>query len=144
MIDGKTISLSLWDTAGQEDYDRLRPLSYAQTDIFLVCFSVVSQTSFQNIKSKWIPEIRNHCPDTLIMLVGLKSDLREDQREIQRLKERRHEFVDPQNAVNLAKEIGAINYIEVSALTQNKLKHLFDESIRAVKNNFHNFIFFSF
>src|SRR6185437_11020144 len=50
MVDGKTVSLGLWDTAGQEDYDRLRPLSYPQTDVFLVCFSIVSPTSFQNVK----------------------------------------------------------------------------------------------
>lgn len=52
MVDGKPISLGLWDTAGQEDYDRLRPLSYPQTDVFLICFSVVSPPSFDNVKAK--------------------------------------------------------------------------------------------
>ena len=52
MVDGKTISLGLWDTAGQEDYDRLRPLSYPQTDVFLICFSLVSPPSFENVKTK--------------------------------------------------------------------------------------------
>ena len=52
MIDGKTISLGLWDTAGQEDYDRLRPLSYPQTDVFLVCFSLVSPPSYENVRTK--------------------------------------------------------------------------------------------
>ena len=46
MVDNKQINLGLWDTAGQEDYDRLRPLSYPMTDVFLVCFSVVSPTSY--------------------------------------------------------------------------------------------------
>jgi Ras-related C3 botulinum toxin substrate 1 len=76
MVDGKPINLGLWDTAGQEDYDRLRPLSYPQTDVFLVCFSIVSPTSFQNVQSKWIPEIRHHMPNTSLLLVGLKGDLR--------------------------------------------------------------------
>jgi len=58
MVEGKTISLGLWDTAGQEDYDRLRPLSYPQTDVFLVCFSIINPTSFANIKTKWVPEVR--------------------------------------------------------------------------------------
>ena len=52
MVDGKPISLGLWDTAGQEDYDRLRPLSYPQTDVFLLCFSIVSPPSFDNVISK--------------------------------------------------------------------------------------------
>lgn len=51
-VDQQPISLGLWDTAGQEEYDRLRPLSYPQTDVFLVCFSVVSPPSFDNVKSK--------------------------------------------------------------------------------------------
>ena len=52
MVDGKPISLGLWDTAGQEDYDRLRPLSYPQTDVFLICFTIVSPPSFDNVKAK--------------------------------------------------------------------------------------------
>ncbi len=64
------VSLGLWDTAGQEDYDRLRPLSYPQTDVFVLCFSVISPTSFTNITNKWIPEIRHHCPDKPIILCG--------------------------------------------------------------------------
>lgn len=52
MIGGEPYTLGLFDTAGQEDYDRLRPLSYPQTDVFLVCFSVVSPSSFENVKEK--------------------------------------------------------------------------------------------
>lgn len=52
MIGGEPYTLGLFDTAGQEDYDRLRPLSYQQTDVFLVCFSVVSPSSFENVKEK--------------------------------------------------------------------------------------------
>lgn len=54
MIGGEPYTLGLFDTAGQEDYDRLRPLSYPQTDVFLVCFSVVSPSSFENVKEKVI------------------------------------------------------------------------------------------
>lgn len=62
----------------QEDYDRLRPLSYPQTDVFLICFSVVSPTSFANVKSKWWPEIQHHMPNTPFLIVGTKVDLRHD------------------------------------------------------------------
>jgi small GTP-binding protein len=65
MVDGKPISLGLWDTAGQEDYDRLRPLSYPQTDVFLICFSIVSPPSFDNVKAK----VRHASSDNLLGLV---------------------------------------------------------------------------
>lgn len=61
-----------FNLAGQEDYDRLRPLSYPQTDVFLLCYSIASPPSFENIKSKWISELNHHCPHTPIILVGTK------------------------------------------------------------------------
>ena len=76
MVDGKPFSVSLWDTAGQEDYDRLRPLSYPQTDVFVVSFDVASTTSFQNVTEKWIPEVRRFGPLVPILLLATKTDLR--------------------------------------------------------------------
>ncbi|KAK6020251.1 Ras family protein, partial [Ostertagia ostertagi] len=70
MIGGEPYTLGLFDTAGQEDYDRLRPLSYPQTDVFLVCFSVVAPASFENVREKWVPEIAHHCSKTPFLLVG--------------------------------------------------------------------------
>jgi len=69
-------TLGLFDTAGQEDYDRLRPLSYPQTDVFLICFNVTSPPSFENVKEKWFPEVRHHCPATACIIVGTMVDLR--------------------------------------------------------------------
>ena len=77
-VDGKHVELALWDTAGQEDYDRLRPLSYPQTDVFLVCFSVTSPASFENVREKWFPEVHHHCPGVLCLIVGTQVDLRDD------------------------------------------------------------------
>jgi Ras-related C3 botulinum toxin substrate 1 len=131
MVDGKPINLGLWDTAGQEDYDRLRPLSYPQTHVFLVCFSVVSQPSFNNVKAKWIPEIQHHAPNVPVILVGTKSDLRTDQDTQAQLRAKNLSMVSQSNAQNMANEIGAKGYLECSALTQEGLKNVFDEAIRA-------------
>jgi len=131
MVDGKPINLGLWDTAGQEDYDRLRPLSYPQTDVFLVCFSVISNSSFENVKTKWVPEIQHHAPNVPILLVGTKSDLRKDENTIKQLNSRQQSMVLVESAQRMAKEIGAVNFLECSALTQEGLKQVFDEAIRA-------------
>jgi len=131
MVDGKPINLGLWDTAGQEDYDRLRPLSYPQTDVFLVCFSVISSSSFENVKTKWVPEIQHHAPNVPILLVGTKSDLRKDDSTIKQLSSRNQSMVDIESAQRMSKEIGAVNFLECSALTQEGLKQVFDEAIRA-------------
>ncbi|CAD6498962.1 BgTH12-04616 [Blumeria graminis f. sp. triticale] len=132
MVDGKPISLGLWDTAGQEDYDRLRPLSYPQTDVFLICFSIVSPPSFDNVRAKWFPEIDHHAPSVPIILVGTKLDLREDQATLDSLKQKRMDPVTYDQALIVAKEIRAHKYLECSALTQRNLKSVFDEAIRAV------------
>ena len=87
MIGGEPYTLGLFDTAGQEDYDRLRPLSYPQTDVFLVCFSVVSPSSFENVKEKWVPEITHHCQKTPFLLVGTQIDLRDDAATVEKLGE---------------------------------------------------------
>jgi len=131
MVEGKTISLGLWDTAGQEDYDRLRPLSYPSTDVFLLCFSVVNPVSFSNIKAKWLREVKHHCPNSKLILVGTKSDAREDKEELAKLPSGTQP-IDPQDGENLANEIGAIKYMECSALTQKGLKQVFDEAIKAI------------
>ncbi|XP_032830550.1 ras-related C3 botulinum toxin substrate 1-like isoform X2 [Petromyzon marinus] len=132
MVDGKYVNLGLWDTAGQEDYDRLRPLSYPQTDIFLICFSVVSPSSYDNVRVKWFKEVRHHCPETPIILVGTKQDQREDKDILKHLEEKSMQPVTNAQGLSLAKEIGAIKYLECSALTQRGLKNVFDETVRAV------------
>ncbi|EGF76515.1 hypothetical protein BATDEDRAFT_14774 [Batrachochytrium dendrobatidis JAM81] len=132
MVDGKPINLGLWDTAGQEDYDRLRPLSYPQTDVFLVCFSLVSPPSFENIRTKWYPELSHHAPSTACILVGTKLDLREDRQTVEKLRERRQSPISYTQGTQMMKEIGALKYLECSALTQKGLKSIFDEAIRAV------------
>ncbi|EQB76939.1 leucine-rich repeat-containing protein 45 [Camelus ferus] len=132
MVDGKPVNLGLWDTAGQEDYDRLRPLSYPQTDVFLICFSLVSPASFENVRAKWYPEVRHHCPHTPILLVGTKLDLRDDKDTVERLRDKKLAPITYPQGLAMAREIGSVKYLECSALTQRGLKTVFDEAIRAV------------
>lgn len=80
-VDGKLVKLALWDTAGQEDYDRLRPLSYPNSDVVIVCYSIDAPESLLNVTEKWIPEVRYFCPDVPVILVGNKKDLRDDQQQ---------------------------------------------------------------
>lgn len=131
MIGGEPYTLGLFDTAGQEDYDRLRPLSYPQTDVFLVCFSVVSPASFENIKEKWVPEISHHCPGKPFLLVGTQSDLRDDVKTMESLSKAKQRPISTEAADRLAKDMKAIKYVECSALTQKGLKNVFDEAIIA-------------
>ncbi len=130
MFEGKPFGLNLWETS-EKDMDRLRPLSYPQTDVFLVCFSIDSPASLENVKSKWVPEIRHHCPTTPFILVGTKQDLRDDPETISHLAERGVSLVTPEEGDAMAKEVGAVKYLECSALTQEGLKTVFEEAIRA-------------
>jgi len=129
-VDGHHINFALWDTAGQEEYSRLRALSYPETDVFLLCFSVVAPASFENIKSKWWPEVEHHCPEAKKILVGTKIDLRNDKKVLEELKGEK--LPTPEQGENLAREIGAKAYLECSAFTQEGLKRVFEEAIRNV------------
>merc|ERR1711988_1359461 len=124
-VDGKPINLGLWDTAGQDDYDRLRPLSYPETDVFLVCFSVTSKESLGNVEVKWIPEVQRHCPETPIILVGTKADLRTDPEELARLEQKGDKVVNEDQVKKILKEQKSKGV----KLTKN-LESVFDEAIR--------------
>ncbi|CDQ79573.1 rho-related GTP-binding protein RhoG-like [Oncorhynchus nerka] len=133
-VDSRTISLNLWDTAGQEEYDRLRTLSYPQTNVFVICFSIASPPSFENIKHKWHPEVTHHCPNTPILLVGTKKDLRNDPEVLKKLKDQNQMTITQQQGTALARQIQAIKYLECSALNQDGIKEVFAEGVRAFLN----------
>ncbi|XP_051720182.1 ras homolog family member Ga [Ctenopharyngodon idella] len=129
-IDSKIVSLNLWDTAGQEEYDRLRTLSYPQTNVFIICFCVASPSSYENVKLKWYPEVSEHCPHVPILLVGTKTDLRDDPEVLQKLKEKNLSVVSQQQGAALARQIQANKYMECSALNQDGVKEVFTEAVR--------------
>lgn len=126
-IGDEPYTLGLFDTAGQEDYDRLRPLSYPQTDVFLVCFSVTSPASFENVREKWFPEVHHHCPGVPCLIVGTQVDLRDDPSVREKLSKQKMAPVRKEDGERMAKDLGAVKYVECSALTQYKLKDVFDE-----------------
>lgn len=126
-IGDEPYTLGLFDTAGQEDYDRLRPLSYPQTDVFLVCFSVTSPASFENVREKWFPEVHHHCPGVPCLIVGTQTDLRDDHAVREKLSKQKMQPVRKEDGDRMAKDLGAVKYVECSALTQYKLKDVFDE-----------------
>ncbi|KAJ8021848.1 Cdc42-like [Holothuria leucospilota] len=131
MVGGERYTLGVFDIPGHEDYSRLRPLSYPQTDVFLVCFSVVSPSSFENVKQKWHPEITHYCPSTPFLLVGTKIDLRDDATVVERLHRNNQKPVTVEQAQKLAKQLKAVKYVECSALTREGLNNVFDEAILA-------------
>ena len=121
MIGGEPYTIGLFDTSGLEDYDRLRPLSYPQTDVFIVGYSVTKPSEFANMEDKWILEVRHHCPKVPMILVGMKIDLRNDRNTIEKLKRNKQNPITFEMGFKKAKELGFAKYCECSALTQEGL-----------------------
>ncbi|KAG2386623.1 hypothetical protein C9374_002367 [Naegleria lovaniensis] len=134
----KTVNLTLWDTAGQEDviqdYDKLRPLSYPDTNVFVIAFSVVSRTSLENAQGKWYPEISLHSPNTPFVLVGTKIDLRDDMKEVEKLKREGTEPITRKEGEEMAKKMKAYDFCECSAKNKTGLKEVFATVIEAYIN----------
>uniref|UniRef100_A0AC11BFE0 Ras homolog family member D n=1 Tax=Ovis aries TaxID=9940 RepID=A0AC11BFE0_SHEEP len=85
-VKGKPVQLQIWDTAGQVDYDRLRPLFYPDASVLLLCFDVTSPHSFDNISNRWYPEVNHFCKEVPIVVVGCKTDLRKDKSLVKKLR----------------------------------------------------------
>ncbi|KAH7099842.1 P-loop containing nucleoside triphosphate hydrolase protein [Auriculariales sp. MPI-PUGE-AT-0066] len=131
-IDGQMLNISLVDTLSNHEKDhRLRPLSYPQTDVFLICFKVSAPYTFRNVKEAWLPEIDWFCPGIPFIIVGTQTDLRNDDRELERLTKRKESPVNSTDGEQLANELGAAAYVECSALTRHGIRNVFDTTIRA-------------
>ncbi|KAH7409307.1 P-loop containing nucleoside triphosphate hydrolase protein [Cadophora sp. MPI-SDFR-AT-0126] len=131
---GKTLELALWDTAGQEEYDRLRPLSYPETDLLFVCFAIDCPNSLENVMDKWYPEVLHFCPYTPLVLVGLKSDLRTKRTCIDLLKTQGLTPVTQEQGMNVARKMGA-RYMECSSKEMTGVDEIFTEAINTVVAN---------
>ncbi|KAK0411369.1 hypothetical protein QR680_005620 [Steinernema hermaphroditum] len=129
-VDQKPIRLELSDTAGQSEFDSLRPFSYPDSDVFLLCFNVMRPASLRSIADHWIPEISRSSPNTPVILVGTHSDLRTNVNELMKLSRVGERPVPESKGRMLAEELHS-DYIECSALTQHNLKEVFDRAIIA-------------
>ncbi|VDP80582.1 unnamed protein product [Echinostoma caproni] len=130
-VDNKQVELALWDTAGQEDYDRLRPLSYPDTDVILMCYAVDSPDSLANIKEKWAPEVKHFCPNVPIVLVGNKLDTRYDEKVWNELARYDQKPTTVDEAKFIGNQIGAFGHIECSAKTKENVREVFELATRA-------------
>lgn len=139
------MELALWDTAGQEEYDRLRPLSYPETDLLFVCFAIDCPNSLENVMDKvslwfgekqepdannlqWYPEVLHFCPTTPLILVGLKADLRNKRTCIELLKTQGLTPVTPEQGQAVAQRMGAA-YIECSSKEMTGVDEVFELAV---------------
>ena len=140
--------LGLWDTGGGEDYDRLRPLSYPQTDVFLLCFPVDQRHMFQALRYYWKPEIQHHMPETPFVVVAMKTDLRSrvkgsetggggggggepNGERIPLEGDEASHLIFEEEGLKEAESLGAANYVECSALLGEGVTQVFKAAIKA-------------
>lgn len=129
-VNNETISLIISDTAGQEEYDRLRVLSYVESDLVVICFSIERPDTLQNVASVWAPEVRKNLGSVPIVLVGNKHDLRHDPETIAYLAKHNQEPVSYQTARKVAKSIKAVEYIECSSKRKYNVDEVFTTAAR--------------
>jgi len=133
-VDGEYIELALWETTSDrgEDFVRLRPLGYFDTNAFLFCYSIENRVSFENILTYWIPEVQKHCPNVPIILCGNKLiDLRDDQETLTNLEKQNQTPVTKEEGIKMAADINAYAYVECSAKTKEGVREVFEEAVRA-------------
>jgi Rho family protein len=136
-VDNVHIELSLWDTAGQEEFDRLRSLSYDDTHAIMLCFSVDSKDSLENVESKWVGEIAEQCQGVKLVLVALKCDLRENTEDAEPeegaaegAQREKKQMINYNQGLEVARRINALRYLECSAMRNRGVNEAFTEAAR--------------
>lgn len=122
VVEGQPVEMGLWDTAGSDEYSDMRVMSYPDTNVFLICFDLTSRESYNNVKTKWRPEIDAFSKDIPVLIVGTKLDMRANAPGA----------ISEEEGKKLAQETNAVGYIECSALTQQNLPEVFESAIKAV------------
>ena len=130
IVSGGFVNLRFWDSDrtgsfqhsaqeyGHEGYDEML-ISYPEpdrpTNVFIMCFSVVNPTSYENLRSRWLPKVRHHFPEVPVILVGTTTDLRNDSDHVSDMKGRGETPITYDQGLQMAKDIGAAKYVECSA-----------------------------
>ncbi|KAB5543703.1 hypothetical protein PHYPO_G00082590 [Pangasianodon hypophthalmus] len=127
---GKEIQLNLYDTAGQDDYDRLRPLSYQDANLILVCYDVTNPTSYDNVLIKWYPEVNHFCRDVPVILIGCKTDLRKDKEKMRKLRALGLEPITYSQGEETQRQMNATLYLECSAKHRENVEDIFKEATK--------------
>ncbi|XP_060641956.2 rho-related GTP-binding protein RhoF [Anolis sagrei] len=130
----KEVFLHLYDTAGQDDYDRLRPLSYQNTNVVLICYDVMNPTSFENVMIKWSHEVNHFCRGIPIVLVGCKTDLRKDKEHLRRLRSAQQEPITYSQGEDASRQMNAHIYLECSAKFRENVEPIFQEAASIALN----------
>ena len=130
-MNNNVVKFSLWDTAGQEEFDKLRYLSYNNSNVFVICFSLVSKTSLNNVVTRWKVELDQYAKGVPIILVGTKADCRDDQEIYEQMKKggTADELVTDDDARKVAAQIGAVAYFATSARLKQGVQEVFQKCL---------------
>ncbi|XP_038228997.1 rho-related GTP-binding protein RhoF isoform X1 [Dermochelys coriacea] len=133
-VDNKEVILNLYDTAGQEDYDRLRPLSYQNTNMVLICYDVMNPASYDNVLIKWYPEVSHFCRGVPLILIGCKTDLRKDKEHLRKLMSSEQEPITYTQGEATCQQMKAQAYLECSAKCRENIEDVFKEATNIALN----------
>lgn len=133
-MDDKAIAYEVFEpiNPGRADYDHLRPLTYLNTDAFVLVYSIVNPTSYENLRAKWYPDVTHHAPAARIILAALKTDLRDNKEWTKILKDKGCKAISTAEGEQLASEIHADAFIEVSSLCNYNVKESFELAVHAI------------
>jgi len=136
-VNGRPVGFRAYVCPSHVDYDRRFRFAsyYPGTDLFFVCFSIISLDSFNSVEDIWVPELREFCPEIPIVLVGLKTELRKDESLIQKMKEKCGRGpITYEEGVAKAKKIGAMRYMECSSRLGEGVNELFQYTLERILN----------
>lgn len=136
LVDGRHVTLGLWDTGGQEEFDQIRQLAYPGASLILLCYAVDCPTSLDNIIHTWLGEVRSYCPSVPLMLVGCKSDRRFDVSKPSATDNWKYSSqlhcIPPEHAQRLSRQIGAQVHLECSAFNRSNVETVFELAARFI------------